>query len=245
LTSSGVVERFQRIEPPHDEREWVVFKSETDTGFAVRLDGAGEYVSPLQRSLSFVRCAHAVVQGLGGHRAFPCSLSLDRSPPPSWSVWRMDGVAGSLLCAASSPTVRLPIQPVEKGRDPRVRVRVFGSVECGAELEAGTELISETIVVWMPEVGVRARGVCRGGAMSLEVEACEEVGEQQIPGVRLDLGEIEMRLSDLVGLRPGAVINLGDVALERCFIRLGATVLAEGRFRTSEGQVLLTIDSVL
>ena len=81
--------------------------------------------------------------------------------------------------------------------------------------------------------------------MAIEIDECHEVREQQIPGVRLDLGEIEMRLSDLVGLRPGATINLGEVAFERCFVRLGATVLAEGKFRTSEGQLLLTIESVL
>lgn len=81
--------------------------------------------------------------------------------------------------------------------------------------------------------------------MTIEVSSPSEIEERSVPGVRLDLGEIEVRLSDIVGLRPGAVINLGEVTLEKCFVRLGATVLAEGRFASHEGQLLLTIQSVL
>ncbi len=81
--------------------------------------------------------------------------------------------------------------------------------------------------------------------MSIEVESVNETYEQQVPGVRLDLGEIEVRLSDLVSLRPGIVVNLGEVSLERCYLRLGATILAEGRFSSKEGELLLRIDSVL
>jgi flagellar motor switch/type III secretory pathway protein FliN len=99
--------------------------------------------------------------------------------------------------------------------------------------------------VWLPEIGIRGHGTCKGGVMTIEVQESGAVEEQHIPGVRLDLGEIEVRLSDLVGLRPGAVLNLGEVVLERCFIRLGATVLAEGRFASVDGKLMLTIDSVL
>jgi hypothetical protein len=41
------------------------------------------------------------------------------------------------------------------------------------------------------------------------------------------------------------VLNLGSANLERCYVRLGSTILAEGRIISSEGQVTLTIESVV
>lgn len=246
LTSSGVVERFHRVDlsdPPF--RDWVIFKDSDGGGFGIRLHDEGESASPLQRTLRFVRQAQATVTALGSPRTLPCVLTLERDPPPAWRVWELVGVAGKLWCAASNPIPQVPRGCVATRRDPKVRVRMYGVVQGGLEPQVGVEIECQTVDVWMPELGIRGRGVCGGEGMAIEIGECGETREPQVPGVRLDLGEVEMRLSDLVGLRPGVTINLGEVALERCFVRLGATVLAEGRFRTSNGQLLLTIESVL
>jgi len=245
LTSSGVVKRFQRVESPSTHADWLVFKDGAGAGFAIRVDDTCESTSPLQRTLRFVRHAQTIVNALGNPRSFPCVLTFDRQPPPEWGVWRLDGVAAHVWCAASHPVIKMPRCAVQPHRDPSVRVRIYGVAKDIERLEVGAAVKCEMIDVWMPEFGIRGRGMCGGEGMTIEITECNEVREHQIPGVRLDLGEIEMRLSDLVGLRPGAVINLGEVALERCFVRLGASVLAEGKFRTSEGQLLLTIESVL
>jgi flagellar motor switch/type III secretory pathway protein FliN len=81
--------------------------------------------------------------------------------------------------------------------------------------------------------------------MMIEVEERSDVLEQHVPGVRLDLGEIEVRLSDLVALRPGAVLDLGGASLEQCYVRVGSTILAKGRFATCDGKLTLTIESVV
>jgi flagellar motor switch protein FliM len=81
--------------------------------------------------------------------------------------------------------------------------------------------------------------------MSMKVEEANGALEQSVPGVRLDLGEVEVRLSDIVSLRPGTVLDLGGAKLERCYVRIGSTVLAEGRFDTHEGKLTLTIESVV
>lgn len=244
LTSSGVVERFKRLEIANAHSDWMIFKDAAGGGFGARLDD-NERSSPLQQTLRFVRHVQAIVKALGSQRSFPCVLTLEREPPPSWGIWELKGVAGTVWCAASIPLLPMPRSYVQAHRDPKVRVKLCGGVRDAVELEVGADVVCETIEVRMPEIGVRGRCVCKGEGMAIEIDECHEVREQQIPGVRLDLGEIEMRLSDLVGLRPGATINLGEVAFERCFVRLGATVLAEGKFRTSEGQLLLTIESVL
>jgi hypothetical protein len=245
LTASGVVERFEHVDAPPTFVDWIVFKDGSGGGFAIRVDDCDEIASPLQQALRFVRHAEVIVSALGSATSFPCALTLDREPPREWSVWRLDGVAARVWCAASRPIITFPHTAVSTHRDPNVRVRVYGVVRDVEGLEVGAFVRCQIIDVWMPEIGVRGRGVCRGEGMTVEIDESLQGVHHEIPGVRLDLGEIELRLSDLVGLRPGSVINLGEVALERCFVRLGATVLAEGRFRTSEGQLLLTIDSVL
>lgn len=245
LTTSDVVERFEWMDTPPAHADWIVFKDLEGRGFAMWLDDAEDGSSPLQRALCFVRHARATVSALGGAHSLPCALTLEREPPREWSVWRLDGVSARVWFAASCPVIDVPRLSPRPHRDPKVRVRMYGVFRDVEGLEVGALVECQMIDVWMPEIGIRGRCVCGGEGMSVEIDEGEWTSEQQIPGVRLDLGEIEMRLSDLVGLRPGAVINLGEVALERCFVRLGATVLAEGRFQTSGGRLLLTIESVL
>lgn len=245
ITTSGFVRRFTSSESVTSEGHWIVFRGDADQGFGVKMDNATSSASPLQRTLEHLRTIHTIVQSLGGARSFPFELSLENSPPVQWRIAKVDGLLGGLWCAASVPVTALPVRCVESPRDPRVRVRMFGGVKGIETVEMGVSVVCAELDVWMPEIGIRAHGLCRGGVMTIEVDESGAIEEQQIPGVRLDLGEIEMKLSDLVGLRPGAVLNLGEVVLERCFIRLGATVLAEGRFATSEGKLMLTIDSVV
>jgi hypothetical protein len=109
----------------------------------------------------------------------------------------------------------------------------------------GERVMVEGLFVELPDLGIVGRCYWRGGDMTIEVAEDESAFERRVPGVRLDLGEIEVRLSDLVGLRPGAVLNLGSANLERCYVRLGSTILAEGRIISNEGQVTLTIESVV
>ena len=245
IHASGVVRRFASCESIPTDPGWIIFRGQCDRGFGVKVDENVSHVSPLQRALEYVRSAETIVRSFGGPRSFPFELSLERSPPAEWRTVKVEGLTGALWCACSIPVVELPLRCVAPQRDPLVRIRLVCVAEGIESLEIGSRVVCEKFAVRMPEIGIRAHGVCRGGEMAIEVDECGIVEEQQIPGVRLDLGEVEMRLSDLVGLRPGAVLHLGEVVLERCFIRLGATVLAEGKFTTTEGKLLLTIDSVL
>lgn len=67
-------------------------------------------------------------------------------------------------------------------------------------------------------------------------------GEQLL--VRLDLGELEIGLQELLGLRPGSVIELAAACPLPCALLIGTTSLARGviesvgttlRVRISEG----------
>lgn len=244
LTSSGVVREISLAQrPPRDG--WIVFQGEGERGFAVRGDDLTASLSPLQRSLERVRRAQAIVQGFGGPRAFPFTLSLRPEPPESWRVCKVVGVVSTVWCSSSLPVLEPPARSVEEVWNPVARTKLYGMLDNVGGIAPGERVVIEELRVEVPELGIVGRCYVRGGAMTIEVLEKENAFEQRVPGVRLDLGEIEVRVTDLVGLRPGAVLDLGSASLERCYMRLGSTILAEGRFERSEGKLTLTIESVV
>jgi len=63
--------------------------------------------------------------------------------------------------------------------------------------------------------------------------------------IRLDLGEIELSLEEIVALRSGTAIELkADMPL-RCFMRVGSTTLAQGELRTEERGLVLVVKEVM
>ena len=244
LSSSGVIREISlETRPPKDG--WIVFQGEGERGFGVRCDDRQAPLSPLQRSLDRVRCAQAIVRGFGGPRAFPFTLSLRAEPPESWRVCKVVGVVSTVWCSSSFPALEPPARTVDEVWNPVVRVNLRGFLADVSAIAPGERVIVEGLFVELPDLGIVGRCYWRGGDMTIEVAEDESALERRVPGVRLDLGEIEVRLSDLVGLRPGAVLNLGSANLERCYVRLGSTILAEGRIISNEGQVTLTIESVV
>ncbi len=244
LTSSRVIRELVYDAPP-PRHGWVVFQGEGERGFGVAFDEAQAPLSTLQRSLNLVRCAHAVVKGFGGPRSFPLSLSLRSEPPESWRVCKVVGVVGTVWCGSSIPVLEPPERAVGEARNPRVRTRLLALLASLSEVAIGARFEVETFLVQLPEIDIVGRGYVKGGTMTMEVEEPKDVLEQHVPGVRLDLGEIEVLLSDLVSLRPGAVVDLGGASLERCYLRVGSTILAEGRFATRDGKLTLAIESVV
>jgi len=244
LTSSGVVREisYQERPPPGD---WVVFQGAEGQGFGVRLEDEHTSPSPLQRSLSLVRRAHAVVKGFGGPQSFPFVLSLRSDAPETWRVCKVSGVVSTVWCGSSIPVLDPPARTIAEERDTQVRLRLIGHLSSIGDGAVGAHIEIDTVALSLPEIGIVGRGYLNGGDMMMEVEERSEAGEQNVPGVRLDLGEVEVRLSDLMALRPGAVLDLGGAQLERCYMRLGSTILAEGRFATCDGKLTLTIESVV
>lgn len=255
VTTSSTIRRLSHETDPPKEG-WILFSSEDGRGFGLRPEYESASYSSLQRSLEVVRSAQTVVKGFGGASDFPFTFSLSASPPDSWRVCKVEGVVGTVWCAASLPVLALPTRGGRGvDRDPTIRLRLFGALVAAAVGEVGDAHVINELSVQMPEVGIIGRLVVSEGGIEMRVEdrqdedkhdedKHDDVAEQPVPGVRLDLGEIEVRLSDLVGLRPGAVLDLGHSTLERCYLRLGATVLAEGRFSTDGGRLVLTIESV-
>jgi hypothetical protein len=244
LTSSGLVKEISLDAPPPDHG-WLIFVGEEERGFGVRYEYGSSSLSPLQRSLDLVKQASAIVKGFGGPRVFPYAVSLRAAPPESWRVCKVSGVVTAVWCGSSLPVLAPPARSVEEFRDPIARMRLFGLLSAIGEGTGCERIPMDDVVFELPEVGVVGRGYFRGGHMTLEVDEGSGLLEQRVPGVRLDLGEIEMRLSDLVSLRPGVILDLGSAIPERCSVRIGSTTLAQGRFTMCDGKLTLVIESVV
>jgi flagellar motor switch/type III secretory pathway protein FliN len=76
-----------------------------------------------------------------------------------------------------------------------------------------------------------------------EAEAVEEATNSL--GVRLDLGEIEIELGELLSLRAGSSIELATEGPLRCFLRIGATTLASGEIVLNGDKLDVRVTEVL
>jgi len=222
------------------EGEWMVFHGEGSSGFGACIIGAS---SALQREREFVQGAAALVRGFGGKERFPFRLSLDRRCPNGWRAQSLMTQRGALLFACEGELLSVESDGVREVGEQRVRLRAVCSANADPrELRRAARVPLREPRLFIPELGFHGVIIVRKeGEMSVEVE--QRVEERALPGVRIDLGELEIRLCDLAALRPGMVINLGVAEIERCFIRVGSTVLAEGRIQSSGGEVRLSIDT--
>lgn len=253
------VELVTRIERVDHDRDWLVFKGDSGNGFAVYLEIDGVYSSPLQIALQLVRTAKSLVGALGGTSNIPWRFSLERLLPNAWTSWRVVGIAGEVVCAIPTTVEGEAANSMVK-RDRRVvNIRLVLVVDAPfvspvralkkrsaptPGIVKGTEFNFNRCEAWIPDLGLWGEIFVKQEGVTMEINL-EDVEQQRVPGVRIDLGELEVRLVDLVGLRPGTVINLGAVSVERCFVRVGATELAQGRIESRDGELCLAIERVL
>lgn len=231
-------------EEVQSSNEWILFRNRDGGGVGIDRGEVVSGLSPLQRKLDLVRTAHLVIGSLGGARSSELELAFESKPPSGWSVMEADAGVHFIRCAVGPPFVKIGAPVTGSLSGPVVAVRIFAELPKSFMVPLSGIITFRDFMCVVPELGVCARCTSEGGDMEIAVKGLEDVGEQKIPGVRLDLGEIEVRLCDLVGLRPGVAINLGAVKLERCFIRLGSTTLAEGIFSSRGSDLVLTIESV-
>ena len=64
--------------------------------------------------------------------------------------------------------------------------------------------------------------------MSVRISGDQSGGFGDTASVRLDLGEIEISVRELLELRPGSVLNLGAKPPLPCALLVGTTSLAQG-----------------
>lgn len=222
--------------------DWIVFHDQKGLGFGFFVDDG---VSELQRQLAYVRRAASIAQSFRELGDLSLSLSLRRDVVESWRSSELRTVGGVVRFAVSDPIPGSAVTGRSALVDKLTRLRLCAYLDREAQISRVGGVRVGTLEVFAMEVGMKGMLRCEEREeMSIEVSEMEVEGEQKLPGVRIDLGEIEVSLADLAALRPGAVINLGVVELDRCFIRVGSAALAEGRIRREGGELHITLQAV-
>jgi flagellar motor switch/type III secretory pathway protein FliN len=79
-----------------------------------------------------------------------------------------------------------------------------------------------------------------------QVEGQEPMTDAEQQAIlRLDIGEIQLSLAELLALRNGSEILLHSQLPIKCFMRVGTTTVAEGELDVVESGVRLTVREVL
>ncbi len=204
---------------------WVCLMAGPSTGIAFLLNGLQPCSSTLSRALSAAQLARRIkaeyalkATNLLWNEAF--------RPAADWLFFALRFEAGECLCACSRTPPELSPRPSWVATPRTVRgVQMLGTADSLRELELGVREIS----VQLP--ALRMCGVLRldeRGDMRVGIEGATSQTDSGKAVVRLDLGEIELGLSELFSLRPGSVIELGALSPLPCTLLIGTTSLARG-----------------
>jgi flagellar motor switch protein FliM len=108
-------------------------------------------------------------------------------------------------------------------------------VECPQQRLWGVATVSEEGVM-----KVQSEDALNSGAGGVEVNAASAGAL-----VRLDIGEIELSLQEIVALRSGTAIDLKAEMPLRCFMRVGSATLALGELAIEDRGLVLRITEVM
>lgn len=241
---------------------WIVFYGSEQHGIAINLEGVVPSRSHLRLRLNSMQHAQQVVAGCGGRDDFPLWLTDREDCPVDWTLYRVSVLNGLILCAVSDPAPVLPahLLATASGRDIRIgRLTRVNLVLVGYLCWSGIVSVGESCVMYSLPVACaqqRWRGeitVTEGGLMKIQSEDPfkSDLADGEIDTnspraiVRLDIGEVELSLQEVLALRKGTAISLHVEMPLRCFMRVGATTLAQGELSLEDQGLVLRITQVM
>jgi len=188
--------------------------------------------TPLRSRIEYARYAARVAALFASGPARLTIASIDQTRcPEDWRVYQVRVGDDEALCAISYP---LPPQgsdfalPRRSPRHVRLRLRGWCSFPERREPEISVEYDAISVRVQDQEHLYELRVGEEDSMIVTPVEDKERAESIDSLRVRLDLGEIEIGLEELLALRAGSSIELASEAPLRCFLRIGATTLAAG-----------------
>jgi len=222
LGAGGMEPGIELFSPPAEPQlGWLVMLGSSGEGIAVRSDGAGPCSTPLARAVAQLRHAQRIAEIFGGVTLLPFRANAAQAPPRAWSQYRIVLDSGAVLCACSPRVLEggLWISEAVGGKS-MVRVSLVAELPA----EGGPDWRLPEIPVVVPEFSLR--GTLRrqsGGAL---IMVADDEREDDVVRVRVELGEIEIGVRELLGLRPGCVLDLGPSGPLECVLAIGRTALA-------------------
>ena len=234
---------------------WLVFCDSQNQGMAVNIEGVVSSKSELRRRLNSLRCAQTVIESFGGTTGFSLRLTDAAECPSDWIMYQVSVAGGCILCAASLPSPKLPLQERRVlRRTPRIACPFVGYLPSEGLVSVGeTWNLKELAVEWFDQRVCGHLRVGKEGIMVIQADNSvdfDEEGVAETPApigavIRLDLGDIELSLDEIAALRAGSRIELQADMPMSCFMRVGSTVLAQGELSIGEdGGLVVRIQEV-
>lgn len=228
---------------------WISFSDDAGTGVGIC---PREVVSGRTRLRSRIAYAHyaarlaaLLISEQGEHRYSVQQVDQEYCPEP-WKGYRVRVGDDELLCAVSFPPPPLGVETQTITKTPRVvRLRMRGWCACDGALVG--------VLGEYDDIGIEIEGssetyklcIRQGRVMVVaNVENVPIMEENEALAVRLDLGEIEIGLQELLALRAGSAIELATEVPLQCFLRIGATTLATGEIALYDEKLSIRITEV-
>jgi flagellar motor switch/type III secretory pathway protein FliN len=234
---------------------WVIFQDARQAGFGINAEGLIVSRTNLRLKLNSLQHTRRIIDEFGGREGFPLMLTDRLRCPAEWTLYQVALRTGSVLCAVSLPAPRLVgKRPVITREEFRVSVPLIAALPWDGPMNVGETRVVQALSVECPQQRFQGKlrvseegGMSIQRGMAVDVEEGMEPEETTQPGalIRLDLGEIELSLQEIVALRSGSKIELKAELPLNCFMRVGATTLARGELQVDQDSIVLRIKEVM
>jgi hypothetical protein len=170
--------------------------------------------------------------------------------PIDWRAYRVSTRSRSFLCAASAPIPNF-LGNLEKSVSaaPRIIVPIVASLFLSQEPVVGCSQWYQTLQAAIPALNMTCLvDISREGMMKLEIVAEDKAlrdEDMRLLSVTVELGELELSLSEIVGLRPGSVLELDVEMPINVQMRIGSSALAKGILEKRQGGCMLVVQEIL
>jgi hypothetical protein len=227
------------------EGGWIVASDTEQRGVGFHLYQSGLGTTALRSRIERVQSACVVAEWLAQRSAVDWQVHEEMRLPQGWRVFRATTEVGALLWGVSFPVVeRVALYRHAVVRYPMVRLPIAGWLLLGRPISDGDTISVEELFVEFEGQGLGGElSVSEGGSLWIQPSINEDEMKRVESGVclRLDLGDVELGLDEVVALRAGSVLELEGGLPLRCFIRVGASALAEGEISVLEKRFSLKI----
>lgn len=231
---------------PAPQVGWSVLRDADGNGVAVHVREVVASDTPLAGIVARLRSAQAVSRFLGHDESSDLLMVEEDALSPEWRL-RGVRIGDATVWIGVFGDWQVFSRADETSQGSRiVRTALLAFLPEHPEVLPGIELECTEIRFELVECGVSATIVdVRGGMMKMRVndESDEEVTWS--PGIRLDLGEIEMAFDDLLRLQPGSELEVEVDRPIRTYLRVGHSQLAVGELDIREGGVVVKILEIL
>ena len=228
-----------------EQTGWIIASDAEWRGIGLHVYQSSLGKSALRSRVERVRSAHVLAAWLAEEEASGLVVHEEMRLPPDWRVFRAVSDIGAFLCAISFPaSEQIKACRYAPAHYPVVRLRLIGWLSVPDSVCEQETISASEIAVEIDGQSVNGRlRVLEAGHIVLESGIGETEMREGESGVwiRLDLGDVELGLDEVVGLRAGSILELEGGLPLRCYLRIGESALAEGEISVAEQRLSLTI----